>query len=905
MKKQKSDIKETQYPLLATKIFIPPPRSDQVHRPLLIDRLNEGINRNLTLISAPAGFGKTTLLSEWISHTKFSAAWISLDKSDNDPFQFIHYLIAAIRSIDQSIGENALNLLQSHQRLPIESILISLIKDLTDQGNEFVLVFDDFHSIEADGIYKLIGILLDYLPTHIHLIISSRVDPPLPLARLRANNQLSEFRTADICFSGGEIATFFNKIMKLQLSNDDISIIETRTEGWIAGLQLAAISMQDREDLPSFINAFAGDDRHIVDYLIEEVLSIQPEPIQKFLLQTSILNRLSEQLCNYVTGEKNSQKTLDELDKTNLFIVPLDNSRHWYRYHHLFAELLQYRLQHSDPDRVNELHARASIWYEKNGQEDEAVNHAFVARDFERAAYLIREVIRREWEYETRMLKWNKKLPVEFIQNDPDLSFFNARMLYENGQYEAAEASLQIVERLIDSPIDPTINRPLQTEELPLKEKTELRGKIAVIRAVIAFFKGKIPDVIRFAEKAIDYLDQVGSSWRIMSEYMLGEAFRSQGEMVKANQKYSDAANEGKRIGNYYAFMHNSLGLADVKRFQGELSDAIKIFEELHQNAEEIGLSQSPMLGILYISWGEILGDLNNIVEALKYIRQGIDFSKQVDDAAMIGRGHLCLVRVLDIKGDMAGAEAVIRKMEKQSQKADFPKYVVDLLECLKVRIWLKTDRIEPAIQWMQDQEMRKNSKTVLLQESLQILIARILFAQNKPENALELLNQQIKTAEEDGRIIRVVEMLLIQVKILNSTGESSRAISKLKKAISLAKPGGGISIFITEGPLIAELLQMLIDENTDIPRAYVKKLLLAFRLTKLIKTDDGIVERLSERELEVLRLIVAGLSNNSITEELFVSIHTVKTHVRNIYGKLNVNSRTQAIAKAKELNLL
>ena len=893
MPKNTSPKKESQFPLLATKLFVPHPRPDQVNRSHLIDQLNEGVSRKLTLISAPAGFGKTTLLSEWIAQGSQSVAWISLDKSENDPVQFIHYLIAAVQNSYPKIGEAALSQLQSSQRPPVESILISLIQDFSGLSDELIIVLDDYHSIDADSIHQLIRTLLDYLPVQVHLTISSRVDPPLPLARLRVNQQLSELRTNDLCFTEAEIAVFFNQTLNLQLTSGDISILESRTEGWIAGLQLAALSMQGRPDITSFINTFAGDDRHIVDYLVEEVLNLQSEQIQKFLLQTSILSRFSEPLCTFITGESGSQKILNDLEKANLFIVSLDDKRHWYRYHHLFAELLQQRLQHSMGDRVSELHKMASRWYEQNGDIDEAVTHAFEAGDYEQAAQLIGEYVKGSWEYDTKMLVWHKKLPPEFVRQDAELSFFNAWMLEKGGQYEAAEEFFDITERLIDA------------KSVESRESRFLLGKIAAIRANMALYKNEISEVIRFSEKAIEFLQDGESSWRIHSKNIQGQAHFVNGEIGKAYRIFQDVASEGDQTGDFHAYLKGRIGQAAIQTTRGQLSDVIDIYSELYQKAQDKKLSQIPMMGWLYLNWGRVLGYQNYTNEALRYIQQGLEFSEQIDDAAMIGEGNFNLVSALLIKGDTIGAEAAIEKTKTLAEQKDIPIWVVDSLEVQQVRIELNKGNLEPALQWMQGQKPGKDGSYKHLQLAKRILVARILFANNEVDDSLEILRPLTRTPKNDGWVIEQIVAILIQARILKSRDEMSEAISLVKKALSLAEPGSIISVFIEEGAPIAELLEVILDEITDLPRAFINKILSAFRLTKLIRTEDEFVEHLSERELEVLRLIAAGLPNKTITEELFISMSTVKTHLRNIYSKLNVASRTQATAKAKELGLL
>jgi LuxR family transcriptional regulator, maltose regulon positive regulatory protein len=904
MENQKSKIKEPQFPLLATKLFVPHPRPDQVNRSHLIDQLDDGISRKLTLISAPAGFGKTTLLSEWIAQSNLPVAWISLDKGDGDPVQFIHYLIAALRKINPELGKNAIAQLQATRNPPVESILISLITETSELDDDLVIVLDDYHAIEEQVIHGLIKKMLDNLPPHIHLVISTRVDPPLPLARLRVSQQLSELRTVNLCFTSAEITALFNQNMNLQLSENDISILESRTEGWAAGLQLAAISMQDREDISSFIETFAGDDRHVVDYLVEEVLSSQPKPIQHFLLRTSILNRLSAPLCEFLTGEKNSQQVLDQLEKANLFIVSLDTRRQWFRYHHLFADLLHQRLHQSEIDQVDELHTKASQWYEENDSKEEAVNHALEANDNSRAAQLISDYIRNSWEYDTRMSKWHQLLPLEVIHQDPELSFFNAWMLYENGQYDASEENLDIVEGLVDSQLQKVKEGTVSVNFKPSEWSGELYGKVTAIRSIIALFKGNIPEVFTFSEKAIEYLDQSSSSWRLIAIFALAQAYFSREQMDKANQQYQKAASGAEETRNHYIYLITRLGMASVMKFQGQLSRALDIFEELLKHTQETGLSKSPMLGILYINWGEVLMEQNYASEAVKNIQQGLELAEQVNEVATFGRGYAVLAKALFLKGDISHAEETIEQAEKLGLEVDFPNYVTNILEELKVRIWLHKGDVKQAGQWMQNQPSVQNETYKNLTRSRLILISRIRLAQGELANSVEMLKALVKTASR-SEVVLHIEVLVIQAKMLFSEGELPQAVSSVREAVSLAEQGGFISIFVQEGAPIPELLQVMLDEGTNLPRAFINKILSAFRLTKLIRTEDEFVERLSERELEILRLIAAGLPNKTITEELYISLSTVKTHIRNIYSKLNVNSRTQAVNKAKELNLL
>ncbi|MFH2131120.1 MAG: LuxR C-terminal-related transcriptional regulator [bacterium] len=887
---------ETEYPLLATKLFVPKPRPDSVQRIRLLNRLNSGIHRRLTLISAPAGFGKTTLLGEWISGSHIPVSWISLDKDDNDPYQFLHYLVASFREVTPGIGDAALSLLQYPQQSDIGVILNNLIKEITDDPTGQILVFDDYHAIDSEKVHRMVGALLDYLPREVHIAIATRVDPPLSLARLRASGDLSELRTVDLCFTVDETTAFLNKVMGLNLSEGDIRVLESRTEGWIAGLQLAAISMQGRDDMSSFIHSFAGDDRHIVDYMVEEVLEIQPGPIQDFLLQTSILTRLSEPLCDFVINTTGSQEILDQLEASNLFLMPLDNKRQWYRYHHLFADLLQQRLQRGDRDRVDDLHLRASDWHEKNGFIHEAINHALRAENHERAAILIKPLINRSWDYDTRILGWHNQLPPEFVHRDAELCFFSAWMLFEDGLYESSEKRLDIAESLVRRPAGDDGRAQTEAERMQAPDTVELLGKIAAIRACIAYFKGQMPETFRLAEKARQYLYECHSSWRNLPDYILGLVHHARGETKKAIRKYRDAAKVNDVSGEYYIHLQASIRLVEFLRDEGDLTGAIKAYEALYKSTQERGLSHSRMMGWLYCNWGEVLSDLHQFPEAMRFVQESLELSLQMNEMSFMGKCFCSMGKVLIAKGDLAGAEAIIQKAVGISRKSTLPLQSLDHLNALQVRIWLKKGELEPAVEWMERRQAAENRTFNFLSESEQVLYAQILFARGDPEEALKNLQPLKKTPD----------VLLLQATIFKSQGRRSDAIRALKQAVLLTEPGGMIARYVDGGQPIADLLQQLLDEDPDIPRAYVNRLLSAFRLQRAIPVEnEGLIDPLSERELEVLRFIAAGLSNKEIMAALFISLSTVKTHLRNIYSKLGVNSRTQATAKAKELQLL
>jgi len=901
-------IKATRYPILATKLYIPQPRPNLVPRTRLIEQLNKAVNHKLTLISAPAGFGKTTLLSKWISKSELSVAWISLDKGDNDPVHFINYLIAALQDIQANIGKGILSLLQSPQQPPIESIMVDLIKEFADITNNCVLVLDDYHSIDIEKIHKIVEFLIDRLPPQIRLVIATRVDPTLPLARLRARTQLNELRVSDLSFTHDETSEFFNKIMNLALSSNDISILESRTEGWIAGLQLAALSMQDRQDIPDFIKTFAGDDRHIVDYLAEEVLNHQSEQIQNFLLQTSILNRLSGSLCDFVTNQKGGRKRLEELERANLFILPLDNKRRWYRYHHLFADLLQQRLHQTNSALVPELHCRASEWYELNKLRKEAIEHALMAEDFKRAARLVEELSEIIWQRgePIRLFQWIKALPDEYLISKPNLCIFCAWDLVDKGQHQSAERSLQLAERAVDSiNNEKTVTPKDESKKQHSLMKRELQGRIAAIRAYMATSTGDMQSIVKFSEQALKCLNKGDSAWRASVAISLGIAHTFKGDNVSAIKALSEAVAASKAAGNMHLYIVANFWLVVRLKYLGQLSRAIDICKHLFRVVNEEKLTHTELGGGLFAIWGELLYELNELDDALDYVKKGLILVEQGHHVGNRGWAYFCLLKTLFAKQDFSGVEESIRKLEKLERSSDVPSWVTHQTEAWKARIWLTKGNLDRAVNWAQGRGLRLDDDLTPMREAEYIMFARILIAQGRLNEALGLLERLSKEGEKNGRILSQIETLLVKALVLRTQRNITEALVVFGKALSLAEPGGYIRIFLDEGPFIAELLEKILDAKADVPRAYVKKLLSAFMLDKLIETEDGLVEQLSERELEVLRLIAVGLSNKKITEELFISLSTVKTHLRNIYSKLNVHSRTEAIFRAKELEIL
>ncbi len=897
----------TDYPLIATKLYTPKPRQDLVRRNHLIERLNKSIRSKLTLVSAPAGFGKTTLVTEWIDQTQWQVVWISLDNGDSDPVYFIQYVIAALQRIEPKVGETALTLLRSPQHPPFDAIIINLIQEIEDIPNDFALVLDDYHSIDKEETHQLVALLIDHMPPQMHLVVITRVDPNLPLARLRAGNQLTEFRVSDLGFTKDETAHFFNKVMKLGLSKEDIATMKSRTEGWVAGLQLAALSMQGRSDISNFINDFAGDDRHIVDYLAEEVLNLQPEDIKKFLLQTSILNRLSEPLCNHVTNQQGSQKMLEHLEKANLFLVPLDNKRDWYRYHHLFADLLRHRL-HQKRDDVAQLHMKASEWFEANVFKEEAIEHALAAKEYNRAADLIEAFILERWHggEQVALFNWLDQFPNEYKVSKPNLGLCHARVLFQSGRQGAAEKLIDHLERthvFISTGNSSITNGQNETPEA--SATIAFQGRIAAIKAYMATRKGDIPSISKYSQQALDYLSEEDSTWRSIIATSSGIAYDLKGDGRAAIDAHLEAVEAARKAGNVYLYLINRLWVAIGLKNAGRLPEAMTICRQLLNEIDDKILTFNVAVGHVWGTWGELLYELNELDEAHRYAKKGVELLEQGHDVSHLGHRYTCLAKILCSKKDLAGAEEIVPKMDELLRTSVIPPWVLTQIKAVKARIYMMKGNIDVLVKWVKECGLKLDDECTWKHDAEQIMFARILIAQSRLNEALELLDHLIVENEKAGRGLYQIETLLLKALVLKKKNYVTESMAAIQKALSLAEPGGYTRVFIDEGPHMAELLEKLLDTKENIPRAFVKKLLPAFKLRQIVKRDDRLVEPLSERELEVLTYIAAGLSNKKITEQLFVSMSTVKTHLQNIYGKLDVHSRTEAIAKARDIGLL
>jgi LuxR family maltose regulon positive regulatory protein len=867
--------------------------------------MDEGFERKLTLISAPAGFGKTTLLVDWVHQHKIPVAWFSVDKGDNDPLHFLTYVILGLQSLETDTGRAALTMLQSPQPPPIESILINLINDVTRIPTDLALILDDYHFVDAKQIHDLIAFLLEHLPEQMHMIIATRSDPPLPLlARLRSQNQLTELRAADLSFTADETSILFNESLNLRLSTKDIHVLETRTEGWIAGLQLAALSMHGRKDPSSFIRGFKGDHRYIADYLLEEVLNRQPEHLQNFLLQTSILARLCGSLCDGVTRQENSQQILDALEKANLFVIPLDDERCWYRYHHLFADLLEQRLRMQQGILVPELHSRASQWFANNGFKNEAVDHAFVAQDYALAVQLMEEVAETDWDRarESQLLRWFKKLPDEQLEENPKLCIFYARELFKSGYPNEAEKRLQAAEHMLESA---SISDP---------NKEELRGRIAVIRAYVSARTGDVSGIVHFSNKALKLLPQRDLIWRSVAATTLGFGYgwAGGGDCVKAQQAFSEAMKISQAAGNIYYHIFAGSCLGSVMLMRGKFKEATDICQQLLSLAIENGIEQTGIAGSLYGNLGLIFCECNDFDEGIRLLNKAIQLSEQGRDPVIMASCQISLLRALIYRTDFAGAFTLMEKINERARDFMLPPWITNTISAFNVYIWLETGNLNAATRWAKERGLSVDDKLDNLREVEYLALAHILISQKQLDDADRLLERLLENAKAGDRVYLMIEMLLWRALIFQAKADTVAALAELKLALSLAEPGGLIMIFVGKGKPVAELLEELTevkkrdhdDAEAGFSLSYAKKLLSVFKASTPPRIE-GLMDSISERELEVLYLIAAGLTNREIAEKLFISLNTVKTHTKNINSKLNVNSRTRAIARAKELGLL
>jgi LuxR family maltose regulon positive regulatory protein len=902
-------------PLLETKLHVPRPRRRLVARLRLSERLSRVGESALTLVSAPAGFGKTTLLAEWLAVDPTgtrSVAWLSLDERDNDPAVFWTYLVAALQTAAPGVGEGALSLLQSSQA-PMDAVLATLLNDLSAVSDDVVLVLDDYHVIEAHEIQDGMAFLLEHLPPQIHLVIATRADPALPLARLRGRGELVEVRAADLRFTPDETAAYLNGVMGLVLAPGDVAALEGRTEGWIAALQLAALSIQGREDVAGFIAGFAGDDRYVVDYLAEEVLQRQPDHVRSFLLQTSVLGRLTGPLCDAVTGQDGGTAMLEALDRGNLFLVPLDDRRRWYRYHHLFADVLRARLLDERSDSIRVLNLRASDWYDRNGERPEAIHHALAAEDFERAADLVELALPalNQGRQEATIRRWLEALPDELFSVRPVLSNGYAGALMSTGEIEGVEARLRDAERwleprgLAEGPTAPSAQMVVIDDE----GFRHLPSATAMHRAGMALMSGDVAGTMAYARRALDLAEQDDHLGRGGATALLGLAYWTTGDLDAAHRWYADGMASLGKAGHLSDVTGCAIVLADIRIVQGRLREAMSTYER----GLKVATAQAgpPLRGAadMHVGMSELFRERDDLDAARAHLLASQELGEHAGLPKNRYRWRVAMARLRQIDGDIDGALELLDEAERV-YTSDFAPHVRPI-PAVRARVWIAQGRLGAALAWVREHGLSADDELSYLREFEHVTLARALLATHATQDsgaslheATHLLERLLRAAEDGKRNGSVIEILVLQALALRAAGDIPAALTSLRRALTLAEPEGYVRIFVDEGPPMASLLRG-VGKQGSCP-GYVRRLLHLFDGTPpSAASQHGVIDPLSARELDVLRLLGSHLDGPEIARELFVSLNTIRTHTKNIYAKLGVNDRGAAVRRAQELDLM
>jgi LuxR family transcriptional regulator, maltose regulon positive regulatory protein len=916
--------------LLTTKFYYPQPRQGLVRRERLSRRLNESLNCKLALICAPAGYGKTTLVVEWISQLSGTRlGWLSLDEGDNDPVRFLRYLIAAFQKAEPSAGERALAMLDSPQSgykktVPVETVLNMLVNDLAQTPAPICLVLEDYHVIHAQNIHEALSYLIEHMPPNVHLILTSRAEPPLALSRLRGRGQIFELRMQDLRFTEEEAGEFLNRYLDLGLDMEKVAMLSARTEGWVAGLQMAGVSLSGREEVDSFIKAFTGSNRFIMDYLVEEVLQGQPEQIQTFLQSTCLLERLCADLCDEIMAEAqaiegrtaaesahpNSASILNWLDRTNLFIIPLDDQQEWYRYHRLFADLLRKRARSANPKLALSIYGRASRWFEQRGNLPEAIEYSYAAGDRERSAHLLEQAAEPTFmRSETGLfLSWVKKLPEPIIQQHPTLLIFYAlALLINNHKLEEVEGRVNQAEAAAP--------------------EGALGGEASTLRSLISMLRGNIRGSIQLSRQAMENLAEEQMLFQSLAADNLGICYVLSGDMEAAIQAFDDVVRIAGRSGNTMMAAAALANLAGLQFVQGNLHQAWTHYQKILELTTDSEGRRLPVAGKALSGLGEVAREWNDLEAAAGYLTEALELLTQFVEIGMVFC-YLSLARVRQAQGDWKSARELLSKAQELAAGTTSIPIDDHLVDAAQARFWIQQGNISQALSWARKHRLEEIGLAGLsagagslgydLVESEYLTLVRLYLAQGSPEKALEVLAAIQVIDEKKGRGRRLIEVLSLQAIALQAKGETGSALSTFGNALTLARPEGYVRTFIDEGEPVERLLKQAVEEGIE--GEYAARLLAAIQHRETGKQramqagagkaysasdDRDLIEPLSERELEVLKLVALGLTNPEIAEKLVISLSTVKGHTANIYGKLGVNKRTQAVAKARQMGIL
>ena len=903
--------------LLATKLRPPRPRTGFVPRQRLARRLRAGTERELVLVCGPAGFGKSSLLADWARDDPRAVAWLSLDVGDNDPVRFWRHATAALDEVRPGLADRVAPLLAGASSASFDATVTALVNEFAAAPDEVVLVVDDFHLVDAPEVHRSVEFLLDHLPSSLRLVVASRSDPPLPLARLRARGQLTEVRAHELRFTRGETAELLRTAIGQELPDALVAALGERTEGWAAGLQLAALSLRGRHDATRFVAEFSGSHRYVLDYLTEEVLERQPHELRTFLLQTSILERLSGSLCDAVVGCTDSRQLLESMERANLFLIPLDDERHWWRYHHLFADLLRVNLQQQYPDRVPELHRAAASWYEQHELPDEAIRHASAAGDTTWAAQLIaahlEEQIRRRAEVAT-VVSWLALLPPDVIHDRPMLALGQAKVKLMAGKLDEVEPLLVEAERAFDGARDEPYQASIERKDSLL---ANVPAAIAIARADLARVRGQAEHERLFARAAIAQLTEQDELLAAVARYHVAFADWIAGRLAPGERALNKLFAERAASQRRDLALRAAFDLGGVQQAQGRLGAAQRTYEQGLKVAASIG--SPPSVGLVHVGLAEVCYERDELGAAAEHVTVGIEQCRRLAYALALVAGFVTLARIRQAQGDPDGALAALDEAERAG-----PQTLVDLrypLPALRARLALAAGNLAEAARWVRGRGLAVADEPVYRREPEYRVLARVLLAENKPAAALELLERWRTAAVAQGRVASVLRLRLLAARAHEAVGDRPAALGALAEGLVLAAPEGYLRVFLDEGAPVASLLRELTAgrrrdqlDAGPVPREFLDRLTDAFNrqgtpvlppASRGAVAAPGMLQPLSNREHEVLRLLAAGYTNKAVAHELFITVDTVKRHVSHVFEKLGVTNRTQAVARARDLGLL
>ena len=906
--------------LLATKLHVPGSRPGFVPRPRLADRLDEGLEPGLVLVCAPAGYGKTVLLADWAQRGQRPVAWLSLDAGDNDPARFWRHAVAALDRARPGVAERVGSLLGPPVPRSFEGLVTALLNELAapPSADEALLVLDDYHLIDSQQVHASLGFLLEHRPPGLHVVLASRADPPLALARLRARGQLAELRAAELRFTADEAAALLQQVADatgVALPDAAVAALAARTEGWAAGLQLAALSLRGQPDVTGFVAAFTGSHRYVLDFLAEEVLERQGGQVRAFLLETSVLERLSGPLCDAVTGRAGSQALLEQVERAGLFLVPLDEVRGWWRYHQLFADLLRARLEQQG-GRASELHQNAAAWHEERGLADDAIRHAMAAGQMTWAARLIEQHFDRVYNVRgegATIQRWLSALPDDLVWSRPRLLLMQAQLAGASGGVEEMEPLLDAAERAsagaAEEPFEPTVGRAMSW-------LVNVPAHIALDRAYLAQLRGDAEGTAAFSSRALAESSEGEQMLNSIAQGFLAVAEWLRGRLAEAEHALVSSIDGWRVAGQLTMTAWGCHDLSQVQRAQGRLDAAVRTCQQALEMTAPPGRAPLPAAGPAYVELAEVAYQRNDLDVALRHVTEGIALCQQFVFAPPLAAGLVTLAWIRQATGDPAGA---LEAIGEAGRAAPGPAGLLNPVPAQRARLLLAQGDLAAAARWTQETGLGADDEPDYPREAGHLALARVLLAQSQPGQAFALLDRLHTAAVSQCRTGSVIEAGALRALALAASGEQAAAVAALAAALRLACPQGYVRVFADEGPPMAALLGRLIAAQRSghaaagVPLGCLARLQRAFDAQHAVRHPGqdtaaaipGIVEPLTARELEVLSMLAAGSSNRAIAGQLVVTLDTVKRHVTHILGKLGADNRTEAAARARELGLI